>query len=104
MDLSDIPIPFGKCQDRLICDCRSILISVLISVLPELLEEIVNQVADEDLLPKAILGFPLIRDELIEFGGPEGSWTTFWSVEETILSPFPHLYHMFLSSVPLPKE
>lgn len=71
MDLSDIPIPFGKCQDRLICDCRSISISVLISVLPELLEEIVNQVADEDLLPKAILGFPLIRDELIEFGGPE---------------------------------
>lgn len=46
------------------------MISVLISVLPELLEEIANQVADEDLLPKAILGFPLTRDELIEFGGP----------------------------------
>ncbi|KAI9319366.1 hypothetical protein BX666DRAFT_2025667 [Dichotomocladium elegans] len=36
----------------------------------ELLNKIASLVADEDILPVAILGFPLSREELIEFGGP----------------------------------
>ncbi|KAI9319307.1 hypothetical protein BX666DRAFT_2025615 [Dichotomocladium elegans] len=36
----------------------------------KLLNKIASLVADEDILPVAILGFPLSREELIEFGGP----------------------------------